>query len=364
MRFVRHSALFVLAVLLLTLTTATVAAARPPTTPAESGGGTTYTVWVGAENASRGVGIMAYFPDTIRIHVGDTVRWYQNSNEIHTVTFLGGRPLPEFVVPAASLGLPAQPSPLVFNPLATDRTPDPVTVGDQTTRANSGIMGREQGQYRWFHVTFTAEGTYQYICVVHGTMMSGEVQVVGDSTPVPSPWRDKALARRQIARQMAKVPAVFKAARKAVQPATTNPDGTRTHHVLLGYDAGQISLMRFLPKRVVVRPGDTVQWTMGAASMAPHTVTFLNGVAEPELVMPVPQQSGPPVLYLNPEVLFPSQPSQALLRAGYFNSGLLEPIPGTSYSLTVGDVTPGPLRYLCMLHDTSGMRGTLVVLPH
>ena len=32
-------------------------------------------------------------------HVGDTVHFRQNSNEIHTVTFLGGAELPGFVVP-------------------------------------------------------------------------------------------------------------------------------------------------------------------------------------------------------------------------------------------------------------------------
>lgn len=362
MRSVRLSAVLLTAVLLLVLATATVAAAQSSTPTAASGSGTTYNVWVGAESAHRGVDIMAYFPDTLRIHVGDTVRWYQNSNEIHTVTFLGGQSLPEFVLPAGTLGLSETPSPLVFNPLATGRTQGPVTLGDQTTWANSGIMGREQGQYRSFAATFTAEGIYHYVCLVHGMMMSGSVRVVGDSIRVPTPMKDKAIARHQIARQMAKVPAVVKAARRAQQPATHNQDGTWTRHILLGYDRGQISLMRFFPSKVNVRAGDTVEWAMGPNSMAPHTVTFLNGMTEPGLVVPVPQQNGSVVLYVNPEVLFPTQPAP-LQRTGIFNSGLLQPVPGTTYSLVVGALTPGPLRYLCQLHDTSGMRGTLVVLP-
>lgn len=363
MRSVRLSAVVLAAALLLVLAIAAVAAAAPASPPGGHGSATTYTVWVGAENAHRGVGIMGYFPGTIRIHAGDTVRFLQNSNEIHTVTFLGGQPLPEFVVPAATVGLPDTPSPLVFNPLATTRTQAPVSLSDQTTWANSGVMGREPGQYRSFSVTFAAMGTYDYVCIVHGTMMSGTVEVVGDSTRVPSPMKDKATARHQIARQMAKAPAVVKAARRAVEPPTKNPDGSLTHHVLLGYDKGAISLMRFFPGKVDVRPGDTVAWTMGMHSMAPHTVTFLNGGAEPELVVPVPQQDGSVVLYVNPEVLFPSTPGATLVRQGYFNSGLLTPVPGTTFSLQIGDTTPGPLRYLCQLHDTSGMKGTLVVLP-
>jgi plastocyanin len=363
MRHVRLAAVFIAAALLLVLGITTVATASPSQSVTGGGPSTTYNVWVGAENAHRGVDIMAFFPDSIRIHVGDTVQWLQNSNEIHTVTFLGDQPQPEFVVPAVSLGLPATPSPLVVNPLASDRTPSPVSLSDQTTWANSGVMGREQGQYGSFTVTFTAEGTYEYLCLVHGTMMSGTVQVVPDATPVPTPMKVKAIARSQIARQFSKVPAVFRAAVAAEVPATMNQDGTWTHHVLLGFGRGQIDLMRFFPTKVNVRPGDTVQWMMTADSDAPHTVTFLNGTPEPPFIVPVPQQGGGVVLYLGPGVFYPSMPAGTLTRTGFYNSGFLLPIPGTVYSLTVGDITPGPLRYLCQLHDTSGMRGRLVVLP-
>ena len=92
-------------------------------------------------------------------------------------------------------------------------------------------------------------------------------------------------------------------------------------------------------------------------------MTFLNGQPEPGLVIPVPQSSGPPVLYINPATLFPSQP--------HARSDADRPVqlrahatrPGTPYSQVIGDITPGPLPYLCLLHDTSGMKGTLVVLP-
>ena len=69
------------------------------------------------------------------------------------------------------------------------------------------------------------------------------------------------------------------------------------------------------------------------------------------------------MLYINPAALFPLSPP-ALTRTGTYNSGLMNPVPGTTYSLKIGDVTPGPLPYQCQLHDTSGMKGTLVVLPH
>jgi plastocyanin len=356
MRVLRMSAVVFAAVLLLGLVTATAALAKPQAAKAH-----TYKVLVGAEQARRGVSLMGYYPRHITIHVGDTVRWVQNSNEIHTVTFLGGQALQDFVLPAASLGLPTDPSPAVINPLASTRSDGPVIIADATTWANSGIMGREPGQFGSFTATFSAEGTYPYVCYVHGTAMSGAVTVVGSDMTVPTPQRYMARAHRWIAHELAQAPAVFRAARRHVQPATKNQDGTWTHYIQLGYSKGQIMLMRFFPSQVRVHPGDTVEWMMTTHNDAPHTVTFLNGQTEPPLVDPV-QVDGSLVLYLDPGVVFPAG-STTLTRTGLYNSGLLQPIPGASWSYMVGDVAPGPLRYLCQLHDTSGMRGTLVVLP-
>jgi plastocyanin len=356
MHLVRRSTVAVLAVALLTLVLAAGAVAKP------SAGPHTYTVLVGAESAHRGVDVMAYFPDKLTIHMGDTVHWAQNSNEIHTVTFLGTTPLPDLIVPAASLGLPATPSPLVFNPagvLPTGQT----TLGDTSTYVNSGLMGREQGQARSFDLTFTAPGTYHYVCVVHGTMMSGTVRVLAAGATVMTPERQLALGRAEIARQFAKAPAVMREAVRQEQPPTKNADGTLTHTVLIGFSKGEIDLMSFFPSVVRVRPGDKVSWTLSASNRAPHTVTFLNGQEEPGLIVAVPQSSGPPALYVNPAVLFPSQPAALLARAGIYNAGLIQPGTTTPYTLQIGAVTPGPLPYLCLLHDTSGMKGTLVVLP-
>ena len=292
MRALRLSFVALAAVLLLAFANVAMAGAAPSAR--------TYKVLVGAENAPRGIDVMAYFPADVRVHVGDTVRFVQNSFEIHTVTFLGGQTLPEFIVPAAGLGLPTTPSPLVFNPLVTARTAAPVSLADTTTWANSGVMGKETGQFRTFDVTFTAPGTYEYVCVVHGMMMSGMVTVVGSGTHIASPNQVMALAHHQIARQFAKAPHVLHAAQKQIQPPTKNQDGTWTHHIMVGYSKGLIDLMRFFPKYVNVRPGDKVEWTFSSSNRAPHTVTFLNGQPEPPLIELVAQPSGPPVAYVCP----------------------------------------------------------------
>jgi plastocyanin len=333
--------------------------------PAAAGASTspqprTYKVLVGAENVRRGVDLMAYFPHKVTIHVGDSVHWVQNANEIHTVTFLGDvSPVPPLLQPALS---PPAPSGLMFNPTAVNQSAPSRGLGDHMTYVNSGLMGREQMQVRSFTLKFTAAGTYHYLCLVHGMMMSGTVRVVGAQTHVASPFMVRLRGLHQIAVMMARVPGVFRAAHTQIKPATTNQDGTKTYYVNLGCGRGQIDLMHFFPSKLSVRPGDKVVWRMTAKSDAPHTVTFLNGTTEPSLVIPDLQQK-PPLLFINPAVLAPSPMSPSdLTGTGYFNSGLMQPVPGTTYSLNIGDITPGPLPFLCQLHDTSGMRGSLTVL--
>ena len=323
----------------------------------------TYTVLVGWENPHQGIGIMAYFPDAVTIHVGDTVRWVQNANEIHTVTFLAGAEPAPLIVTAADAGVPPSPSPLLFNPVAVNPAIPAGGLYDGTTYANSGLMGREPGQVKEFRLNFTAEGTYEYLCLVHSIMMSGRVMVVASDIALPSPNKAAAEGPKQIARGLAQVPAVVRDAAAQIQPPVANPDGTTTHHVLIGYAAGQIELMQFFPDRLTVRPGDTVVWEMSPQNDAPHTVTFLNKEPEPPLVIPVPQPGAPPLLYANPAVFFPQQPSPDLTRSGIYNSGVMNPIPGTTHTQVLGDLKPGLEPWICLLHDSSGMKGTLMVVP-
>lgn len=318
----------------------------------------TYEVMVGWEDPHQGVGVMAFFPETVYVHAGDTVHWVQTSNEIHTVTFLAGTPMPDFVVPA-----PPGPSPLMLNPMVAFPAGSPDGQYDGSSYTNSGIMGMEPGQVREYSLTFTEEGSYDYICVVHGQMMSGKVVVVSPGTEIPSPAQAAAQGQQEIAGQLAQVQAVVQKARAEMKPGVTNPDGTTTHYVAMGYSQGQIDLMRFFPNKMVVRPGDTVVWEFSSTDVAPHTVTFFNGGEEPDIFVAVPQPSGPPLLYLSPEVMFP-QGGATLTREGYFNSGLMDPHqPGPpSYTLKIGDIT-GLIEYECVLHDSSGMDGSLVVVP-
>lgn len=330
------------------------------------GGPETYTVMVGLENPHQGVGVMAYFPGTVTIHEGDSVHWIQNSNEIHTVTFLAGEALPELLLPSEFVpGADPLFSPLLFNPVVVDPAIPANGQYDGTIYANSGIMGREPGQAGELDLTFTEQGVFDYVCLVHGVAMSGEVVVVGGDGAIPSPNRSMAEGRKQMAEALSLVPGVVRDASNQVVPAQTNQDGSKTHTVMMGYGATvaasygelEIDLMQFFPDKLTVLPGDNVTFVMSPNNIAPHTVTFLNGADEPPLAV---FESG--FLYVNPDVLFPAG-STNLTRSGVFSSGLLLPIPWTSYSFAVGDIGPGLLPFECLLHDTSGMDGALTVLP-
>ncbi len=321
----------------------------------------TYTVLVGSENVKQAVSIMSYFPNKLRVHVGDTVTWKANSHEIHTVTFLAGAAMPDLIIPAPQ----GMASPLQFNPQAALPIAPQNGQYDGASYVNSGVMSTDPGNVTSFSLTFTSKGTFEYVCVVHGMMMSAQIEVVDKGVRIPSPAAVNVLAKVQIAKALAKVPGVLEQAAKQIQPPVHHPDGTTSYKVMVGYSSGVVDVMRFFPKTLNVKPGDTVEWDLSAANVAPHTITFLNGNPDPSLVLPVPQPSGPPILLLNPDVLFPSQAVMGgtpLNSSDFFNSGLMNPAPQgpTSFSLTIGNVH-GTLDYQCLLHDTSGMLGKLIV---
>jgi plastocyanin len=318
----------------------------------------TYTVLVGAEDTTVGATVNAYFPETLTIHVGDTVHWQRNANEIHTVTFLAGTPLPPFTVPAP----PGLPSPLMRNPTIANPTAPPNGQYDGTTFVTSGIMGPDSGQAQSLDLTFTTPGTFHYICAVHGVKMSAKINVVDNQVEIPSPDDVDEQAKQLIAAELANVPLAFALANVSAPP-TANPDGTATYQVLVGYTFGQLDLLSFFPNQLPVSPGDTVVWILSNDDHTRHTITFLNGNASPDDVLPVPQDNAPPLLVVNPTVLFPQNPGQPLTKDGIFSSGVI--IPGTattSFSLKIGDIT-GEMPYQCVLHDSSGMLGSLQVVP-
>jgi plastocyanin len=95
---------------------------------------------VGAQNGDRSHQALAFLPNEIWIHSGDSITWAFVANEVHTVTFL----TPLQVRPNRFTGCAAGGPP-------DGRTPD-FSVYDGTACVNSGILTSADGQtyYRSF----------------------------------------------------------------------------------------------------------------------------------------------------------------------------------------------------------------------
>jgi len=104
-------------------------------------------------------------------------------------------------------------------------------------------------------------------------------------------------------------------------------------------------IMSFLPTVLTIYAGDTIVWTEQEPNDG-HTVTYV------PLGMQTPVFGAPSSLELigNNTVFNPSN---------YYNSGPL--VYGQSYALTFD--TPGVYTIQCLIHNTFGMSGYIIVLP-
>lgn len=340
------------------------ASAQVPNSGTADAGPVTWTVLVGGEAAiepqeygpSGAWQFMRFYPENITINVGDKIVWKLKGSEPHTVTFpMPGEMIPNLIIPENNSS-----KRLLLNPLAI--LPQGSLSHNGTTLTSSGQLDVEPTYPREYNLTFTKPGTFEYFCAFH-SMMKGNVTVQPAGTPYPK-------TQEQIGLEAAKLLAAdMEAALKAV-PKTENvsarpgQNGTTIHEVKIGYGDGIVTWMRFVPTNLTIQAGDTVEWTRGNVDV-PHTITFLSGGKEPDLVLVEPQQRGPPEFVLNPVVQMPAG-NMTYGGKGYFNSGIIwgmmVPLPGPhSYNLTFN--TPGNYKYLCIFHDYMGMKGQITVLP-
>jgi plastocyanin len=133
------------------------------------------------------------------------------------------------------------------------------------------------------------------------------------------------------------------------------PADGATAGLAMGAGNAQVDVQRFFPPRVSIHAGDSLTWIN--KSEAPHTVTFLAGQPQPDVVNVLPQDNGPPRVQLNPTMFNPAGDPSAYDGSSYLNSGFTEPGPNGTYTVTF--TQPGSYDYLCLLHP--GMVGTVVV---
>src|SRR5262245_42344318 len=113
----------------------------------------------GAQSRDKGVQAMAYLPNELWIHAGDSVQWTLPTDEIHTITFLRpGQVRPPFPVGCPPPATGVQASGSSYNGSAC---------------VNSGALAGGAT----YSVTFPSTGNFKLVCLVH-TNMTGVVHVL------------------------------------------------------------------------------------------------------------------------------------------------------------------------------------------
>jgi plastocyanin len=117
--------------------------------------------------------------------------------------------------------------------------------------------------------------------------------------------------------------------------------------------------MRFLRETIVVRVGDTVEWTSLDPSIN-HTVTFGVEPADPRPRSANVQLSSDGARQAVISSLADSVNSGFLSPAPQDRAGLAQSPPGvTRFRVTF--TSPGTFNYICAVHDQLGMKGTVIV---
>lgn len=346
---------------------------------------------VGAETPDMSRQALAFLPNELWIHAGDSVTWTFNSDEIHTVSFLVvGQAFPPFPVgcPGFSFGVAS------FDGSTCVTTPPTV-----------------KGQPN-FTVSFPAAGNYKVQCLVHNTM-NGVVHVLDASLPLPhnQAFYD-AEGMREARNLLTDNDGAMSADMKGMNGAAVAPKSMNMSHSMdsisvrvlaeskrhsaatakLGASqdnaaepstrvtagVGEIastpgglqtnSLVRFVKGTVQIHAGQTVEWS-NSDPEEPHTITF--GTEPQDLFDPSPNVTVDPDGGLRAVLNSPSDS----VHSGFIVQALDDqpgtPVnsnPNNSIALNhtrfrVTFMTPGTYNYICALHDGLGMVGQVRVVP-
>jgi plastocyanin len=335
--------LFVVAVILVALAATTTVQAKD------------WQAIAGAESPDRGSQALAFLPNQFWVHTGDSIRWTFPTHERHTLTFLK----------------PGQTRPPAFGPIfgvpvgCPGLTPDGSSF-DGSACVTTGVLlladTETAASAQTYSVSFPAAGNFKFVCLVHADM-TGVVHVLNASQTLP---HDQDFYDQQAHSEQ--VLLLADASRLQGRGVPGDEDGAQSSDVAVG--VGEIvttagagsqtaSLMRFLRGTIVVRVGDTVEWTSLDPSIN-HTVTFGTEPADPR----------PPSTNVLPTS---DGARQAVIvsAADSVNSGFLSPAPQDRANLAqsppgvtrfrVTFTSPGTFNYICAVHDQLGMKGTVIV---
>jgi plastocyanin len=354
--------------------------------------GQSWQATVGGQNSDASKQAMAFLPNEMWIFQGDRITWNTNAGEGHTVTFLqqtsGG---------ASTTGTtrPANGTTGATGCAGGGQGATPMTASganfDGSTCLNSGPVCDPNLQQSpepdkcssgtTYSVTFPTAGNFEFICLIHRDM-TGMVHVLPpsvNSLPFSQGDYDDQAAEeaREIISDTDGVEA--RVARNKLMPSKRTKVITSGGLVATGGGKAYLAIMRFLPSKITVHVGETVEWT-NVDPAEPHTITFGAEPVSPVTLLganadPDGAQAGTlPNTVATSFVRADGGPSCSVAPncANTFNPGLIGAasqnqtgLPQTS-GITRARVTftqPGTYNYFCIIHDELGMKGEVDVIP-
>jgi plastocyanin len=313
---------------------------------------------VGAESPDRGGQALAFLPNELWVHAGDSIRWSFPTHERHTLTFLK----------------PGQTRPPGFGPIfgvvvgCPGITPDESSF-DGSACVTTGILRLDENtgpkaSAPTYSVRFPAAGNFKFVCLVHADM-TGVVHVLNafETLPHDQDFYDRQ-AKSEQALLLADAARLNGKRTHADQDRGGNADvaaGIGAIVTTTGAGSQTASLMRFLQDTIVVQVGDTVEWRSLDPSIN-HTVTFGMEPMDPRPASTNVLQTsdgarqaiiGSPADSVNSGFLSPAPQDRA---------GLPQSPPGVTH-FRVTFTAPGTFNYICAIHDELGMKGTVIVQP-
>src|SRR5579863_7604039 len=308
---------------------------------------------VGGQSADMSRQAVAFLPDEIWIHAGDSITWTFNSGDINTVTFLTTGQVYPF---DETQGCP------------------PITPSGLPFDGSSCVSSADLTLGQTYQVLFPTAGNYEIVCLVHAQMF-GTIHVLDATLPLPY---DQAFYDEQAKEQLK---ALLEDADRHQhhaehQHSMADMVSAKVHTKTVTAGVGEIaataggqqsfSLVRFINNTVTIRVGDTVEWTNLDPEIG-HTITF--GTVPQDLIDPS----------CSPNCVVSSDPDGALhatitstqqnVHSGLV-AALLEDEPGVPQGpvypptrLRITFTTPGIYPYVCAFHDSLGMNGQIIVLP-
>jgi len=293
---------------------------------------------LGAQSHDHGHQALAFLPNEMWIHAGDSITWTSEVDEIHTVTFLkiGQTRLP------FNVGCPGfSTSPSASFDGSTCITTPPLVNGQM------------------FTVDFPVAGNFKLVCLVHENM-TATIHVLGASLRLPHDqdfYDDQATDAR----------------RDLLADADRDDDHRGHRHdnaVVAGTGevsataggSSTLSVLRFLGgDPMVIHAGQTVEWDNEDA-VTPHTITFGTEPANPIPPAGTFTIDADGAIHGVVNSTSESVHSGFIVAAPQERIGLPQsPLGHTRFRVTFPHA--GVYPYICALHDDLGMKGKIIVLP-